>query len=246
MSGQHNKGTAKMGRTIGSVLATSLLTLSLWPLGGAQVALARTSHPAKDPSNKAVTTTTVMGGGNPATWPAAKPKPPSLAGAYSPNMKTAFLALVRYSDWVGTHPNPKLVKLYASPTSDIYAAQVYLMTQMKKRGWHLPPTPTEIDFLVTVKKPQLRRTGRGRTLILHDRHAYTSGTVDVVIDQVTEAYLNAAGRTVGHTSKGNGPKAWTVTLAQNDRDGQFVISGYYAVVLRESLAKWEQQMRRRT
>ena len=65
----------------------------------------------KTPTTVAPTTPrTVMGGGNAATWPAARPFPPSLAGAYSTNLKTAFIALVNYSDWVGSHPNPNLVK----------------------------------------------------------------------------------------------------------------------------------------
>jgi len=67
------------------------------------------------------TSGTVMGGGNPATWPAARAFPPSLAGAYSPNLKTAFLALVRYSDWAGVHPNPDLVKNFCFSSADIYA-----------------------------------------------------------------------------------------------------------------------------
>ena len=39
------------------------------------------------------TPTTVMGGGSPSTWPAARRVAPSLAGAYSTNLKTAFIAL---------------------------------------------------------------------------------------------------------------------------------------------------------
>ena len=54
------------------------------------------------------TPTTVMGGGSPSTWPAARRAAPSLAGAYSHNLKIAFIALVQYSDWLGSHPNPNL------------------------------------------------------------------------------------------------------------------------------------------
>ena len=91
----------------------------------------------KTPTTVAPTTSrTVMGGGNAATWPAARPFPPSLAGAYSTNLKTAFIALVNYSDWLGSHPNPNFVRNYVPQTSNIYHPQVYLMQQMLKRGWH--------------------------------------------------------------------------------------------------------------
>ncbi len=49
---------------------------------------------------------------------------PSLAGAYSPNLKTAFISLVKYSDWLGSHPNPSLVKNYVHHSSDLYRSQV--------------------------------------------------------------------------------------------------------------------------
>ncbi len=68
-----------------------------------------TSARRRLPKTRRTTSTTVMGGGNPSTWPAGRAKAPSLAGAYSPNLKTAFLALTNYSDWVASHPEPKLV-----------------------------------------------------------------------------------------------------------------------------------------
>ena len=221
-----------------------LLIVPLLLMVGGQDALAGTTHRSTKPPANATTTTTVMGGGKPSTWPAAKPYPPSLAGAYSPNMKTAFLALVRYSDWVGSHPNPKLVKNYASPASDIYAAQVYLMTQMAKRGWHLPPTPSQIDFLVVTKKPILRYSKTGSPLIIAGKRAYTSGMVDVVVQETTEPYLNVSGHVVGRTAGKGGPRAWRVTLVQKDVDGQFVIDGFYGITVRGSLHQWEKEVAR--
>jgi hypothetical protein len=235
-------GTRAMRRKRTTLFITSLLAVSTGLMAGAPGALARQSEPATHRPVKKVTTTTVMGGGSPSTWPAAKPKPPSLAGAYSPNMKTAFLALVRYSDWVGTHPNPALVKRYTAQTSDIYRAQVYLMQQMRRRGWHLPPTPTQIDFLAVVDKPKRRLLQNGKVMVLAHHPAYTGGTVDAVIEQVTEPYLNAANRVVGHTAKGTGPEAWTIELQQDVATGQFVISGYYGVTVHGSLRQWEDQI----
>ena len=222
----------------------ALLMVSLLLVTGGQGALAGTTHRSTKPPANATTTTTVMGGGKPATWPAAKPYPPSLAGAYSPNMKTAFLTLVRYSDWVGSHPNPKLVKNYVSAASDVYAAQVYLMRQMLKRRLHLPPTPSQIDFLVTVKKPVRRRRGDGTPLRVAGKPAYTSGTIYVVVQQVTEPYLNAHNQVVGHSTRGTGPRPWKITLVQRDVNGQFVIDGYDALTIHESLSTWERSVQK--
>ena len=48
--------------------------------------------------------------GDPKDWPAAQPKPPSLAGAYSDNMIKVIVHSCHYQDWVYAHPNPALVK----------------------------------------------------------------------------------------------------------------------------------------
>ena len=125
----------------------------------------------KTPTTVAPTTSrTVMGGGNVATWPAARPLPPSLAGAYSTNLKTAFIALVNYWDWVGSHPNPNLVKNFLSAGSNIYFYWVDVMNALLKRGWHDYPDPTQIDFLKVVAPSEA--LGKG---------IYTNGIIDVVI-----------------------------------------------------------------
>ena len=219
-----------------------LLIVPLLLMAGGQHALAGTTHRSTRPSTNATTTTTVMGGGKPSTWPAAKPYPPSLAGAYSPNMKTAFLALTRYSDWVCSHPNPKLVRNYASVQSNIYKPQVYLMTQLYKRQWHLPATPTQVDFLVVVKKPVIRRSKDGRPLLVAGHRAYSDGIVNVVIQEMTEAYLNRAGSVVGHTAPGTGPEVWSVTLSQDKSTGKFVIRAYYQIIVHGTLKNWERRV----
>jgi hypothetical protein len=160
------------------------------------------------------TSTTVMGGGNPSTWPAAKKAAPSLAGAYSSNMKTVFLALVRYSDWVASHPDPNLVKDYAIVTSNIYRSQVYLMEQMVKRGWHVSPKPTEIYFIKIVTPPVTKTLPGGRR--------YEGGVIETVINELKYPYLNRADKIVGYTA-GGGPTAYAVTFVQKSLHTQFYI-----------------------
>ena len=219
-----------------------LLIVPLLLMAGGQDALASTTHRSTKPPANATTTTTVMGGGKPSTWPAAKPYPPSLAGAYSPNMKAAFLTLTRYSDWVGSHPNPNLVRNYASVRSNIYKPQVYLMMQLDKRHWHLPPTPTQVDFLAVVKKPSIRRSEKGKPLSVAGHRAYSEGIVNVVIQEMTEAYLNRAGNVVGHTAPGTGPRVWSITLSQDNVTGRFVIRAYYEITVHGTLKDWERRV----
>jgi hypothetical protein len=179
------------------------------------------------------TPTTVMGGGSPSTWPAARRVAPSLAGAYSTNLKTAFLALVRYSDWVGSHPNPKLVNKYVLPTSNIYRAQVYLMQQMVARRWYISPQPTEVDFLKVVVPPVTRT--------LPDKQKYLGGVIETVINEMKYPYLNLAGKVVGRTA-GGGPTAYAVTLVQYKLGTQFYIDLWQQLTSSGRGLEWERQV----
>ena len=77
------------------------------------------------------TPTTVMGGGSPSTWPAARRVAPSLAGAYSTNLKTAFIALSELLGLARLAPESEpCQELCAADNSNIYNPQVYLMEQM--------------------------------------------------------------------------------------------------------------------
>jgi hypothetical protein len=191
------------------------------------------------------TSTTIMGGGSPATWPAARAVAPSLAGAYSPHLKTAFISLVKYSDWLGSHPNPSLVKNYVQPSSDIYKAQLYLMRDLESRGWHEAPNPTEVDFVKVVKVPLPKTTATGRRVWFGGHPTYRAGVIDVVINQKIEPYLNKAGGVVGH-SAGGGPTAWTVSLTQNVKTGEFLIDEYQRAKANGGIALWERQVKRKS
>ncbi len=190
------------------------------------------------------TSRTVMGGGNAATWPAARPFPPSLAGAYSTNLKTAFVTLVKYSDWLGSHPNPNFVRNYVATTSNIYEAQLILMRDLVARGWHEAPNPTEVDLIKIVKAAALRMTVKGRPLMTAGRRTYSSGIIDVVINQKREPYLNRGGEVVGETS-GGGPTPWTVSLIQSSSTGAFRIGAYREVKISGGIAKWEKKAEER-
>ncbi len=167
------------------------------------------------PTTPRTTSTTVMGGGNPSTWPAAREKAPSLAGAYSLNLKTAFLALVRYSDWLGTHPNPKLVKNYVLPTSNIYRAQEYLMRQMVvARVAHFAGADRDRLYQGshTPCNTNITRQGTNTWAALSRRHQRNEISVS----------RHSSGRVVGHT-RAVDRRPTAVTLVQDSLHTQFYI-----------------------
>lgn len=170
----------------------------------------------------------MLGGGNPAMWPAAKPVPPSLKATYGTNLKAAFLALINYWDWLGSHPNPDLVDNVVADRSNIFLPQEYLMAAMRHRAWHLPPEPTQIQFLYV--PPQ--------SVVTHNYRLPASVTVYAVINQVTEPYLNVYNKVVGTTEKGIGLTLWKIGLVRPV--GQhFKIGVYEEIDLKHGLRAWE-------
>jgi hypothetical protein len=234
------------GAQLGGIVSAPTGTSSPPDSGGVVSALRRSSLTIKrdSPQKMKVEPTpsrTIMGGGNPATWPATKPNPPSLAAAYSPNAKTSFVCLVRYSDWLGSHPSPSLVKNYVSPTSNIYKPQLYLMRELVAKGWHEAADPTEIQLLKVVKSPDRRRFVHTKANASSGDVGYSAGVIDVVINQKKEPYLNKAGVVVGY-SNGGGPTAWRITLLQNRSNGEFRIGGYERLKMSGSPSVWEKEL----
>ena len=159
---------------------------------------------------------------------------PSLAGAYSPNLKTAFISLVKYSDWLGSHPNPSLVKNYVITASDLYRSQVDLMQKMVNHSWHISPQPTQIDFLKVVVPPVTRTLPDGRK--------YQGGVIETVINEIMYPYLNRAGKVVGHTA-GGGPTAYAITLVQDSLHTHFYLDVWQQLTPTGAGVRWEQRVR---
>ncbi len=64
-----------------------------------------------------------------------------------------LIALSELLGLAGLAPQPKSCQTFASAdNSNIYSPQVYLMRAMVKRGWHIAPNPTEVDFLKVVER----------------------------------------------------------------------------------------------
>lgn len=116
------------------------------------------------------------------------------------------------------------------------------MTQMQRRHLHLPPTPTQVDFLVVAKEPTLLGGPHDGVLKIGNHPEYTDGVIDVVITDVTQPYLNVEGHAVGYTAEGRGPEPWVITLGQNQKTGQFVVYRYYGAVVHGSIQQWEREV----
>ncbi|MGC8626242.1 MAG: hypothetical protein ACP5VR_01590 [Acidimicrobiales bacterium] len=170
-----------------------------------------------------------MGGGNPAIWPAAKPYPPSLAGAYGTNLKKAFLSLLQYMDWAFAHPDPSLVANAVVPQANIYTEWVRVMEALVKRGWHECPKPTDIEFLKVVKTATAS-------------HRFLDGTVDAVINGARAPYLNANDQVVAYQS-GQRPYAISVVLGRATATERFRIARWYVLHPAGGLAAWERELR---
>lgn len=143
--------------------------------------------------------------GDPKDWPAAQPHPPSLAGAQSMNMMKVLVTLLTYEDWVWSHPNPALVGNYMLAGSQPYDAEVQDLGKLRKRGLHMDPSPTEIDWMGIVKRP-LHITIHGRSLL-------TGATVEVILNQKAGEYLDSSDRVIQRLS-GAGRSAYFILLVQ--------------------------------
>jgi hypothetical protein len=165
---------------------------------------------------------TVVGDtGNAARWPASQTSPPSLRGAFGGNMLTVMLTLIRYEDWVASHPDPALVSRYMVPGVRTYQAERSEMVWLSQRGWHLAPRPTEVDWLAVTMAPSRIMGGSSHPVRIGGHVAHEPSALNVVLTLASRPYLNRTGAVVGH-SVGEGKRAFAVTLAQG-QTGQWRI-----------------------
>ncbi len=138
---------------------------------------------------------TLVGGGTPAQWPAARATAPSLAGAYGTNMIRVFVTLMAYQDWVWSHPNTTFVANYMVPGTRPYLQEVAGLTALEKKGWHSPPRPTEIDWVKVSQPPTVARIPGIATKTSAKQQEVA--TITCVLNRTGDVYLNAAGKVVG-------------------------------------------------
>jgi hypothetical protein len=129
-------------------------------------------------------------------------------------MMTVIITLIRYEDWVWSHPDPALVRNYMIPGGNAYKPELAGVTELVRKGWHTDPSPTEIDWIgVTLRAKPLHLID-GRRVRVDGRAAYMPAALNILINQKISPYLN---------DKGGGRTAFSITLSQGS-DGRWRIS----------------------
>ena len=224
-------------RTAAAIISVSLALVALTACGGTKshqtspTTTSQSTAPPTDPNESTPTTqqptnttTTVLGPtGSLIDYPAAQPRPPSLAGAYpdgnTVNLITVIKTLTTYRDWVYSHPNPSYVANYMFSSGNQYSSEIANLSTLQAKGWHEDPTPTEIQWAKVTLAPV------ATTYKIDGHVAFRGGSVTIVEILTTAPYRNSSGQIVGH-EPGGGPVAYSITLTQlvsghPTPDGQF-------------------------
>lgn len=165
------------------------------------------------PWSPASSNTLVGDNGNPKDWPAAQPKPPSLAGAHSDNMIKVIVTLVTYQDWVYAHPSPALVKNYMAPGTSTYSQELAFVQTWTTSGWHSSGAPSEIDWVAVTQQP--------KQVTIDGHKVFMPATVTIVFNRKAAAIDNDAGRVVAR-EVALGRLAYSTTLGR-EASGQWRI-----------------------
>ena len=148
-------------RTAAAIISVSLALVALTACGSTKSIKPHQPPPASPPrpyrpervdsdnQQPTNTTTTVLGPtGSLVHYPAAQPRPPSLAGAYpdgnTVNLITVLKTLATYRDWVYSHPNPSSSPTTCSQRQPVQQRNRDPGRTLQAMGWHEDPTPTEI------------------------------------------------------------------------------------------------------
>ena len=101
--------------------------------------------------------------GDPKDWPAAEPKPPSLAGAYSDNMLTVIVTLwPTKTGFTLTRIQPWLSNYVLFDEQRLIRRLKARSNELVQRDWHLGPAPTEIDWLAVSLAPPVPMLVHGK------------------------------------------------------------------------------------
>lgn len=157
--------------------------------------------------------------------------PPSLAGAYSDNLKTAFLALYAYHSWIFEHPDPTQVARYAVSGSPDYKVELYNVNYLVAHNAHTPNDPRgldgDIEFAKVSLAPKLITGADGRPTQRDGHPAFASGLITAVAHYAVDNLYDPVGHYVQPGQRA-GLVAITYSLSQG-ADGQWRL--YQAQVL---------------
>lgn len=182
-------------------------------------------HPSTNPAATATTPTTLSPyalNNNPA---------PSLAGAYSDNLKTAFLALYAYHDWLYEHPNAALVANYSAPGSPAYKLELGNIEYLIAHHAHAANDPRGLDgdiqFVKVVVAPKAIVGPDGKQAMRDGHPAFQGGILTIVAQYVEDDLYGSTGKFI-QAGQHPGTQAIDYSLVQGPT-GQWLT--YEATVL---------------
>ena len=206
-------------RILAGLVATAVIVagaIALFAGGG--------SHKATTPKTRpSASATTANAGQSP--YALNNDPAPSLAGAYSDNLKTAFLALYGYSQWVSNHPNPPLVANYTAVGGPAYKVELFNVNYLVDHHAHTPNDPRgydgDIQFVKVSQVPRPILGANGKQVSRGGHPAFTGGLVTVVAQYVADNLYDAQGHYVQPGQK-PGLAALSYSLVQG-ANGQWLL-----------------------
>ncbi|HUZ44399.1 MAG TPA: hypothetical protein VMU63_08320, partial [Acidimicrobiales bacterium] len=156
---------------------------------------------------------------------------PSLAGAYSDNLITAFRALYAYHNWLYEHPDASVVGRYAVAGSPAYVGELANIDYLIAHQAHFPTDPRgydgDLQFLKITLAPRAVVGSSGTQERIGGHLLFHSGLLTVVSLNL-KAYLYGSNGAVLQPGQSAGYSASSYALAEG-ADGQWRI--YSAVAL---------------
>jgi hypothetical protein len=218
----------------GSKRRWALIGLSLAVIAAVVVAVVLTTGGGSTkPAKHASTTPTAKGTTQTTLSPYALNNNPAplLSGAYSDNLKTAFLALYAYHDWAFEHPSSTLPSRYAVIGSPDYKIELYNIEYLVAHHAHAPNDPRGLDGDIQYAKvtlaPKPVLAANGKQELRSGHPAFQGGIVTVVATYLPSNFYNSAGQYVQPGQRA-GASAIAYSLIQGS-DGQWRL--YQATVL---------------
>ena len=153
---------------------------------------------------------------------------PSLAGAYSDDPRTAFLALFGYHNWLYEHPTLADVGKYTVVDSPAYQGELTNLSYLVKRHAHFPDSQGgydgDIEYVRVSQQPQ-PLAALGKELSRGGHRAYGPAVVVVVQHELLTSIYSPIGQPL-QIGQQAGEEANSYSLSQG-LDGQWRI---YSVV----------------
>ncbi|HUZ43535.1 MAG TPA: hypothetical protein VMU63_03970 [Acidimicrobiales bacterium] len=123
---------------------------------------------------------------------------PSLAGAYSDNLITAFRALYAYHNWLYEHPSVALVSNYTVPGSPAYKIELANVEYLVAHDAHGADDPRGLDgditFIRVASPPKPTLGPNGQQIVRNGHPGFGGGIVIIVANYIEDDLYGPGGQ----------------------------------------------------